>query len=92
VGHKRIWSSLPEDLRALITRVIDAHAIKQRAAHDALTTALETKLKAAGMQFNTVDIKPFRQALQQSGYYAEWQKKFGAEAWALLEKYSGKLA
>jgi hypothetical protein len=30
--------------------------------------------------------------LQKSTYYVDWQKKFGAEAWALLEKYSGKLA
>lgn len=44
------------------------------------------------MQFNKVDGKPFREVLQKSGYYAEWQKKFGPEAWALLEEYSGKLA
>jgi hypothetical protein len=44
------------------------------------------------MQFNKVDTKPFRELLQKSGYYVEWQKKFGPEAWALLEKYSGKLA
>jgi hypothetical protein len=44
------------------------------------------------MQFNKVDTKPFRDILQKSTYYVDWQKKFGAEAWALLEKYSGKLA
>jgi hypothetical protein len=43
------------------------------------------------MQFNRVDGKPFREALQKAGYYAEWQKKFGPEAWGLLEKSTGKM-
>jgi tripartite ATP-independent transporter DctP family solute receptor len=92
VGNKRIWNALPEDLRAIATKILDANALKQRVAHDALNSTLEAKLKGQGMQFNKVDTKPFRELLQKSGYYVEWQKKFGPEAWALLEKYSGKLA
>lgn len=92
VANKRSWAALPEDLRALVSRVFDAHALKQRAAHETLNASLEAKLKGFGMQFNTVDGKPFRDTLQKAGYYSEWQKKFGAEAWTLLEKYSGKLA
>ena len=92
VGNKRNWNALPDDLRALVTRVFDAHALKQRAAHEALNASLEAKLRGFGMQFNQVDGKPFREVLQKSGYYTEWQKKFGPDAWTLLEKYSGKLA
>ena len=92
VANKGKWAALPDDLRAMITRVFDAHALKQRAAHEVLNASLEAKLKGFGMQFNTVDGKPFRDTLQKAGYYSEWQKKFGPEAWALLEKYSGKLA
>lgn len=92
VGNKRNWNALPDDLRAMATRIFDAHAIKQRAAHEVLNASLEAKLKGFGMQFNKVDGKPFREMLQKSGYYTDWQKKFGPEAWALLEKYSGKLA
>jgi len=92
VGNKRNWSALPDDLRALAMRIFDAHAMKQRDAHEVLNASLEAKLKGSGMQFNKVDGKPFREMLQKSGYYAEWQKKFGPEAWAMLEKYSGKLA
>ena len=55
-------------------------------------TGKEAKLKGFGVQFNQVDGKPFRDMLQKSGYYAEWKKKFGTEAWTLLEKYTGKLA
>jgi TRAP-type transport system periplasmic protein len=92
VGNKRNWNQLPEDLRALATRIFADHALKQRAAHEGLNSSLEAKLKGFGMQFNKVDGKPFRETLQKSGYYADWQKKFGPESWALLEKYSGKLA
>lgn len=92
VGNKRAWSALPEDLRALAVRIFEAQALKQRTAHDALNATLETKLRSQGMQFNRVDTKPFRDLLQKAGYYVEWQKKFGPESWALLEKYSGKLA
>lgn len=92
VGNKRNWNALPEDLRLLATRILDANAVKQREAHATLNTTLEAKFKASGMQFNAVDAKPFRAALQKAGYYTDWQKKFGPEPWALLEKYSGKLA
>jgi TRAP-type transport system periplasmic protein len=91
VGNKKNWNALPEDLRAMASRIFDAHAVKQRAAHDTLNSTLEAKLKGNGMQFNRVDTKPFRETLQKSGYYADWQKKFGAEGWSVLEKYTGKL-
>jgi hypothetical protein len=35
---------------------------------------------------------PFREALRKSGYYAQWQKTYGEEAWKTLEKYAGALA
>jgi TRAP-type C4-dicarboxylate transport system substrate-binding protein len=92
VGNKKNWNALPEDLRALATKIIDANVSKQRNAHDALNATLETKLKGQGMQFNRVDTKPFREALQKAGYFAEWQKKFGPETWSILEKYAGKMA
>jgi TRAP-type transport system periplasmic protein len=92
VASKRGWAALPDDLRNLATRIFEANAIKQRAAHDAMSATLETKLKGQGMQFNRVDTKPFQELLQKAGYYVEWKNKFGPEGWALLEKYSGKLA
>jgi TRAP-type transport system periplasmic protein len=27
----------------------------------------------------------------KAGFYAQWQKTYGADAWAQLEKYTGKL-
>ena len=42
--------------------------------------------------FNKVDTAPFRVALQKADFYADWKKKYGKDAWALLEKYTGTLA
>jgi len=91
VGNKKSWGAVPEDLRQLATNIFDSYALKQREAHAVLNTTLETKLKSQGMEFNTVVKDPFRETLQKSGYYVEWQKKFGQETWSLLEKYTGKL-
>jgi hypothetical protein len=30
--------------------------------------------------------------LQKAGFYADWRKKYGDEAWSLLEKYTSSLA
>ena len=52
---------------------------------------LEAQLKAKGLAFNYPDTKSFRDALSKAGFYKEWRAKFGEEAMAKLEKYSGKL-
>ena len=43
------------------------------------------------MIFNYPDNKSFRDTLSKAGFYKEWRGKFGEEAMAKLEKYSGKL-
>ena len=92
VANKRSWNSLPEDLRQLATRIFEVHAMRQRIVMAEQTSQLQMKLKEKGLIFNTVDGKAFRAALNKAGYYAEWKKKFGDEAWGILEKYSGKLS
>ena len=57
-----------------------------------LNATLESQLKEKGLTFNTVDKKPFQETLKTAGFYAEWRKKFGEEAWKMLEKYSGALS
>ena len=46
---------------------------------------------AKGLTFIEVDRTPFREALGKTNFYKEWKGKFGDEAWAHLEKASGKL-
>ena len=52
---------------------------------------LQAELTAKGMIFNTPDPVQFRAALVKAGFYAQWQKAYGAEAWAKLEQYTGPL-
>ena len=56
--------------------------MKQRDDMAKLNATLQTELKAKGLTFNNVDPKPFQQALRDAGFYAEWKRKFGDEAWA----------
>jgi tripartite ATP-independent transporter DctP family solute receptor len=88
---KRIKSLPAEDL-ALITKSFEAATTTQRTETERLNTELEGSLKSKGLVFNRPDKAQFRDALTKAGFYAEWKQKYGNEAWAVLEKYSGKLA
>jgi TRAP-type transport system periplasmic protein len=43
------------------------------------------------MVFNQPNSESFRGRMRQAGFYSEWQTKFGPDAWAILERYTGKL-
>ena len=53
--------------------------------------SLQAELTERGMIFNTPDPVQFRAALVKAGFYGQWQKSYGAEAWARLEQYTGPL-
>jgi hypothetical protein len=53
--------------------------------------SMQADLINKGMIFNTPDPVQFRAALVKAGFYAQWQKTYGAEAWAQLEQYTGRL-
>ena len=86
-----MWEKMPVDLRAIITKHVNAAALAERNDVRRLNNTVEVELKVKGMAFNAVNAEPFRGALKKAGFYADWKKKYGADAWALLEKYSGKL-
>lgn len=92
VVNGRSWKNLPDDLKTIVARAFNEAAIKQREDVYALNTGLQNELASKGLAFNSASPETFRGQLQKSGYYAEWQKKFGAEAWALLEATAGKVA
>lgn len=91
LANGKRWNSTPADVQALITKHVTEAVMKQREDIKQLNLGLETSLKAKGMLFNTPDNKSFRDALAKAGFYTEWRGKFGEEAMAKLEKYSGKL-
>ena len=56
-----------------------------------LNNTVEVELKVKGLAFNQVDTAAFRATLKRAGFYKDWKAKYGAEAWAILEKSVGKL-
>ncbi|MDY7577970.1 TRAP transporter substrate-binding protein [Herbaspirillum sp. RTI4] len=92
LGNKKSFEKLPKDLQEIVTRNINEAGLKQRVDVKALNDSLVAEMKTKGMAFNNADPDAFRAKLRSAGFYAEWNKKFGAEAWAILEKYTGKLA
>jgi tripartite ATP-independent transporter DctP family solute receptor len=91
LANGRAWEQLPADLRAIVSRHVNAAALKQRADVAALNSSLQGELTARGMVFNRPASEPFRERLRSAGFYAEWKSKYGDEAWALLERACGKL-
>jgi len=88
----RALESIPADLRDVIQKSINASAADQREDIAKLNATLKTDLTSKGMEFVAVDQKPFRAKLEQAGFYKEWRGKYGEEAWAMLEKYTGKIS
>ena len=91
LGNKRVFERLPQDVRDIVTREFDRSAMDQRADVAKLSESLRQELTGKGLQFIEVDREPFRQALVKTPFYKEWKGKFGDEAWAHLEKATGKL-
>ncbi len=92
VANRRALSGLPADLVEIVNRGFDAFAIEERADLQELDRTLQADLTAKGMTFNRPDPVQFRAALVKAGFYGQWQKTYGSEAWARLERYTGPLS
>lgn len=92
LANKRAWEALPEDVRAIVAKNVNAAGVKERDDVAKLNASLQQDLAAKGLIFNKLDPAPFRNALRAAGFYTDWKKKYGDEAWAILEKAVGKLA
>jgi tripartite ATP-independent transporter DctP family solute receptor len=91
LANRRAWDRLPADVRDVAARNLDAGAQEQRDMLAEQDKTVRGKLEGFGMVFNAPSPASFRETLNKSGFYGEWKGKFGPDAWALLEKYSGKL-
>jgi len=91
LGNRKALASLPPDLLAIVNESFDAAALKERADLVDMDRSLQAELSGKGMVFNKPDPVAFRAALVKTGFYTQWQKTYGAEAWSALEKYTGKL-
>jgi tripartite ATP-independent transporter DctP family solute receptor len=91
LANGRNFASLPPEVRDVIERNFNASAEDQRADCARSDATLRMLLEQQGMTFNEPDPEPFRQVLIKAGFYDKWKQKYGAEAWAVLEKYTGPI-
>jgi TRAP-type transport system periplasmic protein len=91
IANRRAFSSLPADLVDIANESFDAAAVRERADLLEMDRSLQGELASRGMVFNTPDPAQFRSALVKAGFYTQWQKTYGAEAWQRLEHYTGRL-
>jgi tripartite ATP-independent transporter DctP family solute receptor len=91
LANRRAWEKLPDDLRAIVARQINATGLKERTDVAALNAGLQKQLADKGLVFNQPKTDSFREQMRKAGFYAEWKSRFGDEAWALLERSAGKL-
>ncbi len=91
LANRRAWEALPDDVRTIVAKNINAAGVKAREDTEKLNASLQTDLTAKGLTFNKPDLAPFREKLRSAGFYAEWKAKYGDEAWTILENNAGKL-
>jgi len=92
LGNQDAWKALPPDVQAIVERNLTKYAVLQRRDTQERNDSLADKLVRRGMILNKADTSGMRAKLSSSGFYTKWRDRFGAQAWALLEKTSGKLA
>jgi tripartite ATP-independent transporter DctP family solute receptor len=86
------WQKLPPDLQEIVIRNFAKGGQAERIASRKLNETLRSQMEARGLIFNTTDPARFREKLVAAGYYRDWQAKFGAENWAILQKYAPGLS
>jgi tripartite ATP-independent transporter DctP family solute receptor len=92
LANKDAWQALPDDVRAIVAKNVNAAGVKERGDVEKLNATLQQQLATKGLVFNQPDPAPFRDKLRSAGFYTEWKNKYGEEAWGILEKSVGKLA
>ena len=87
----KTWDRVPVSVRPIIAKHLNRSAMDMRADVMRLNASLRSELAGKGLIINEPKLDAFRSTLVKSGFYEEWRKKFGEEAWAMLEKHTGKL-
>ncbi len=90
LANRRAWGALPEDLQQIVAENLNKAGMDQRQDVMQLNADLRGELEGQGLVFNDVDPKPFEDKLREAGFYAEWKKTYGDEAWAILESAVGR--
>ena len=91
LANRRSWVALPPDIRDVAAQVFEVMALAQRRDMIVANEGSRGSLEKLGMVFNDADREQFRALLVKAGFYDEWRKRYGEEAWSLLEGVSGQL-
>ena len=92
VANNDVWQKIPADLRAMIERNFDDEAVSYRQEINQLNDSVEATLHGQGMVFNHLaNVGEFRDIVSRAGIYSKLRDDYGADAWAVLEKSTGKL-
>jgi TRAP-type transport system periplasmic protein len=92
LGNRESFSGLPADAQTIVARELNRSALDERADIAKLNASVVDDLKSKGLTFVEADKPAFRDALKTAGFYADWKKKYGEEAWATLEAEVGTLS
>jgi tripartite ATP-independent transporter DctP family solute receptor len=92
LANRNSFNGLPKDLQDIVAKNLNQSALEERVDIAKLNDSVAADLKAKGLIFVEVDKPEFRAALKQAGFYADWKKKYGDEAWAILEGAVGTLS
>jgi tripartite ATP-independent transporter DctP family solute receptor len=92
IANGRAWRGLPPDVQTIVAGAINDAGVAQRGDIKKLNETVQADLQSKGLAFNKTDPDSFRAKLRDSGFYNEWQERFGKDAWSLLEDAVGKLA
>jgi tripartite ATP-independent transporter DctP family solute receptor len=92
IANGRAWRGLPPDIQKIVAGAINDAGVAQRGDIKSLNETVQADLQSKGLSFNKTNPDSFRAKLREGGFYKEWQERFGAEAWGLLEGAVGKLA
>lgn len=89
LGNMDAWNALPAPMQAIVLRHAATAAVLERRDTEQQSAATADKLRRKGLVFNSADVDSMRAQLKP--FYGRWKTEFGATAWDLLEKTSGKL-
>jgi tripartite ATP-independent transporter DctP family solute receptor len=91
LANRPAWEAIPQDMRDIVAKNLNEAGLAQREDVAKLNAGVQGDLTAKGMVFNQPDPTEFRDALRKAGFYGDWKRRFGPEAWGKLEAAVGNL-
>jgi tripartite ATP-independent transporter DctP family solute receptor len=92
IFNAKKFAALPADARALIIKHFDRSGMDERSDIAGQDAKIKLQLEQDKLTFQNPDLESFKAQLKSAGYYTSMKAKYDPATWALLEKYTGKLA